>query len=189
VRNGYAGDLEVKTECPRCRQQNPAHANFCLNCGERLPLVCPQCGTDLPAHASFCLSCGAQVGAPPPSGPSETVAERLQRLVPREFAERLLDMQGQVSKERRIVTILFSDVKGSTPMAEWLDPEEFTEIMEGAFDLLIEPITRYEGALARLMGDGILAFFGAPIAHEDDGECACRAALDIIEEARGYALS
>jgi len=92
-----------------------------------------------------------------------------------------------VAGERRIVTMLFSDVKGSTPMAEQLDPEDVLEIMDGAFDVLIEPITRYEGALARLMGDGILAFFGAPIAHEDDAERACRAALEILEGARGYA--
>jgi len=83
--------------------------------------------------------------------------------------------------------MLFSDVKGSTAMGEELDPEDVLEIMDGAFDVLIEPITRYEGALARLMGDGILAFFGAPIAHEDDAERACRAALEILEGARGYA--
>jgi class 3 adenylate cyclase/tetratricopeptide (TPR) repeat protein len=83
--------------------------------------------------------------------------------------------------------MLFSDVKGSTPMAESLDPEDVLEIMDSAFDVLIEPITRYEGALARLMGDGILAFFGAPIAHEDDAERACRAALEILDGAREYA--
>jgi class 3 adenylate cyclase len=109
-------------------------------------------------------------------------------LAPREFAERLLATRGQVAGERRIVTMLFSDVKGSTPMAERLDPEEYAEIMDGAFDVLIGPITRYEGALARLMGDGILAFFGAPIAHEDDAERACRAGLEIIEGAREYAV-
>jgi len=90
--------------------------------------------------------------------------------------------------ERRIVTILFSDVKGSTTFSEHLDPEEVMEIMNGAFDVLIAPITHYEGALARLMGDGILAFFGAPIAHEDDAERACRAALDIIARAQEYAI-
>jgi len=108
-------------------------------------------------------------------------------LAPREFAERLLATQGQVSRERRVVTMLFSDAKGSTAMGEKLDPEDVLEIMDGAFDVLIEPITRYEGALARLMGDGILAFFGAPIAHEDDAERACRAALEILEGAREYA--
>ncbi|MGD2147258.1 MAG: adenylate/guanylate cyclase domain-containing protein, partial [Anaerolineae bacterium] len=86
-----------------------------------------------------------------------------------------------------MVTILFSDVKGSTAMAEELDPEDVMEIMDGAFDVLIEPVYRYEGTLARLMGDAILAFFGAPIAHEDDPERACRAALEIVEGAQSYA--
>ncbi len=107
--------------------------------------------------------------------------------MPKEYAERLLASRGQVGRERRTVTILFCDVKGSTAMAEELDPEDVMEIMDGAFDVLIEPVTRYEGTLARLMGDAILAFFGAPIAHEDDAERACRAALDIIAGAQDYA--
>jgi class 3 adenylate cyclase/tetratricopeptide (TPR) repeat protein len=115
------------------------------------------------------------------------VAASLRRLVPNEYAERLLATRGQVGRQRRTVTILFSDVKGSTSMAEDLDPEEWLEIMDGAFDLLIEPIYRYEGTLARLMGDAVLAFFGAPIAHEDDPERACRAALEIIRGAKRYA--
>jgi class 3 adenylate cyclase len=109
-------------------------------------------------------------------------------LVPAEYADRLLAASGQMAGERRMVTILFSDVKGSTAMAEELDPEDVMEIMDGAFDVLIEPVYPYEGTLARLMGDAILAFFGAPIAHEDDPERACRAALEIVEGARAYAL-
>jgi ABC-type oligopeptide transport system substrate-binding subunit/class 3 adenylate cyclase len=108
-------------------------------------------------------------------------------LVPQEYAERLLATRGQAGLERRVVTILFSDVKGSTALAEKLDPEDWLEIMDGAFDVLIEPVYRYEGTLARLMGDAVLAFFGAPIAHEDDPERACRAALDIIAGAEDYA--
>ena len=111
----------------------------------------------------------------------------LQRLVPKDLAERLLATRGPVTRERRTVTILFSDVKGSTAMAEDLDPEDVMEIMDGAFDVLIEPVYRYEGTLARLMGDAVLAFFGAPIAHEDDPERACRAALEIIAGAQEYA--
>jgi len=142
----------------------------------------------LPPRARFCLECGAQLaGGEAREEPGTAAARALRRLAPREFADRLLATRDQVSKERRVVTMLFSDVKGSTTMAEGLDPEEVTEIMEGAFDVLIEPITRYDGALARLMGDGILAFFGAPIAHEDDAERACRAALDIISGAEEYA--
>jgi predicted ATPase/class 3 adenylate cyclase len=88
--------------------------------------------------------------------------------------------------ERRIVTVLFCDVKGSTSIAEMLDPEEWAEIMNGAFRYLIEPVYRYEGTLARLMGDAILAFFGAPIAHEDDPYRGVRAGLEIIESIQPY---
>ena len=115
------------------------------------------------------------------------MAARLERLVPKEFAERLLEARGKMQGERRIVTILFSDVKGSTAMAEDLDPEDVMEIMDGAFDYLIEPIYRHEGTVARLMGDAILAFFGAPIAHENDPERACRAALEIVAGVNEYA--
>jgi len=177
-------------QCPECNTGNPEGAKFCLKCGVKLVLVCPQCKTELPPHAEFCIACGTQLVTPPPEAMREPglgrLTEALERLVPREFAERLLATRGQVGKERRMVTILFSDVKGSTAMAEDLDPEEVMEIMEGAFDVLIEPVYRYEGTVARLMGDAILAFFGAPIAHEDDPERACRAALEIIEGAQRY---
>ena len=91
-------------------------------------------------------------------------------------------MQG----ERRTVTMLFCDVQGSTAAAEKLDPEEWAEIINGAFEHLIEPVYRYEGTLARLMGDAILAFFGAPIAHEDDPQRAVMAGLEIIEGIAPY---
>jgi len=176
--------------CPGCNAANAEGATFCMKCGTRLGLVCPQCGTELPPDPElrFCPSCGTQVVAPPPAGTSDSIPERLGRLMPREFAQRLLSTRGQVRSERRIVTILYSDVKGSRSMAEELDPEEVMEILQGALDVLIEPIARYEGTLARLMGDAVLAFFGAPIAHEDDAERACRAALEIVEGAQEYAL-
>ena len=88
--------------------------------------------------------------------------------------------------ERRIVTMLFCDVKGSTAMAETLDPEDWAEIMNGAFERLIAPVYRYEGTLARLMGDAIFAFFGAPIAHEDDPQRAVWAGLDIVSGIAAY---
>jgi class 3 adenylate cyclase len=107
--------------------------------------------------------------------------------VPKEYADRLQATQGKTAGERRLVTILFSDVKDSTAIAEKLDPEDVMEIMNGAFGVLIEPIYRHEGTLARLMGDAILDFFGAPIAHEDDAERAVCAGLEIVASARQYA--
>jgi len=175
--------------CPNCHAPNAEGAMFCMRCGTRLALICPQCGTQLSSgpEARFCPSCGTQVSAPPPADTSDSIPERLERVMPREFAQRLISTRGEVARERRVVTILLSDVEGSRPITQELDPEEVMEVMEGALDVLIEPVTRYEGTLARLMGDAVLAFFGAPIAHEDDAERACRAALEIIEGAHAYA--
>ena len=89
-------------------------------------------------------------------------------------------------EERRVITMLFCDVKGSTAAAEHLDPERWQELINGAFEHMIEPIYRYEGIVARLMGDGLLAFFGAPIAHEDDPERAVLAGLEIVERVDAY---
>jgi ABC-type oligopeptide transport system substrate-binding subunit/class 3 adenylate cyclase len=177
-------------ECPQCKHENPEHAKFCLECGAGLVAVCLQCGTEVPPGAGSCISCGASLGAPVADAAAErarAAVKALQRLAPKGYAERLLATRGQVQPERRTVTILFSDVKGSTTMAEGLDPEDVLDIMRGTFDVLIAPVYRYEGTLARLMGDAILAFFGAPIAHEDDPERACRAALEIIAGAQQYA--
>jgi class 3 adenylate cyclase/tetratricopeptide (TPR) repeat protein len=90
--------------------------------------------------------------------------------------------------ERRVVTMLFCDVKGSTAVASHLDPEEWAEIINGAFEFMIQPIYQYEGTVARLMGDGLLAFFGAPIAHEDDPQRAILAGLDILQSIKGYGV-
>ena len=151
-----------------------------MSCGTALANVCPECGTDLPATARFCLSCGHQMGQ---TGPAETAADtsraNLERYIPPELLTKLEAARagGKTEGERRVVTMLFCDVSGSTAAAEKLDPEEWAEIMNGAFENLIAPVYRYEGTLARLMGDAILAFFGAPIGHEDDPQRAVRAGL------------
>ncbi len=171
-------------KCPVCGQESPEQARFCSDCGTKLAASCRQCGALVSPGARFCSGCGAEVDRTPPVAAIESA---LRRLVPKEYAERLLATRGQAPTERRTVTILFSDVKGSTALAENLDPEDVLDIMDGAFDLLIEPVYRYGGTLARLMGDAVLAFFGAPLAHEDDPERACRAALEILAGAQAYA--
>ncbi|MFH1278160.1 MAG: tetratricopeptide repeat protein [Candidatus Eisenbacteria bacterium] len=177
--------------CSACRTENPEGAVFCMGCGAPLgaapPSGCPSCGTSLPGSAKFCFSCGAPVEgnaktSPPPAG----IEDALRRLMPREYVDQLAATRGRVSGERRVITILFCDVHGSVALAEHLDPEEVMDIMNGALETLIEPVFRHEGTLARLMGDAVLAFFGAPIAHEDDPERACRAASDMIEGAKRY---
>src|SRR5919202_5461619 len=121
---------------------------------------CPNCETVNPEGAKFCLNCGNRLEAP-----------------------------ARVDGERKYVTVLFADVIDSTGLGERLDPEQLAEIMNGAFALLNASITKYGGTVARLLGDAIVAFFGAPVAHEDDAERAVRAGLEIQAAARGYAES
>jgi predicted ATPase/class 3 adenylate cyclase len=176
--------------CPWCRANNADVAGLYVEGGAALVLTCPQCGTELPPQANFCFRCGSPVTGPSAEAEQSTLGllqRAVERLAPQGYAARLLATRGQVGRERRIVTILFCDVQGSTSLAESLDPEEVVEVMDGAFDVLIPPIYHYEGTVARLMGDAVLAFFGAPIAHEDDPERACLAALEIVDSAKGYA--
>ena len=109
----------------------------------------------------------------------------LDRYIPRELLDKLSAARGAVA-ERRVVTMLFCDIQGSTALAEQHDPEEWTEIVNGAFEQMVRPIYKYEGTVARLMGDGLLAFFGAPIAHEDDPRRAILAGLTIVDGLRAW---
>lgn len=175
-----------------------------MGCGDALQNLCPQCGTELPVDAKFCFSCGAKIGDSTPepaqspsttdSATATTAAEadalsRLAQYVPPELLSKLESARagGSMAGERRVVTMLFCDVQGSTAAAGALDPEDWAEIINGAFEHLIAPVYKYEGTLARLMGDAILAFFGAPIAHEDDPQRAVLAGLEILESVKPYA--
>jgi class 3 adenylate cyclase/tetratricopeptide (TPR) repeat protein len=113
---------------------------------------------------------------------TEREADTLQQFIPRELQDKLRAARraGTMAGERRVVTMLFCDIKGSTALAEQLDPEEWSDIVNGAFERMVRPVYRYEGTVARLMGDGLLAFFGAPIAHEDDPRRAVLAGLEIV---------
>ncbi|MFN2232754.1 MAG: adenylate/guanylate cyclase domain-containing protein, partial [Anaerolineales bacterium] len=163
--------------CQYCQTQNPDEAKFCMNCGKSIKIICNQCSKENPPQAKFCINCGSEL-----IKSSNLQEDPIHRFIPKAYAEKLeIARKSQTMKgERRIVTILFCDVKGSTAMAEKLDPEEWAEIINQAFEYLISPIYKYEGTLARLMGDAVLAFFGAPIAHEDDAQRAVLAGLDII---------
>jgi class 3 adenylate cyclase/tetratricopeptide (TPR) repeat protein len=177
-------------QCPKCHSECPPEFDCCPRCATPLQVTCPQCGFRAPADFQFCPKCATALAAPTVAAERDTQAmlsHTIQRLIPKELAARLQATRGQVSTERRQVTILFCDVKGSTAMGESLDPEETLEIMNGAFEFLIPPIYHHEGTLAQIMGDAILAFFGAPIAHEDDPERAIRAGLEITTEAQSYA--
>jgi class 3 adenylate cyclase/tetratricopeptide (TPR) repeat protein len=119
---------------------------------------------------------------------SDSNGSQLQQYISAEMRRKLEAAResGDMVGERRIVTMMFCDVKGSTAAAEQLDPEEWSEIINGTFEHMIKAVYKYEGTVARLMGDGILAFFGAPLAHEDDPQRAVLAGLDIIAETAPY---
>jgi class 3 adenylate cyclase/predicted ATPase len=131
---------------------------------------------------------------PPVETPKEKVTQPpretspLEQYVPKALMKKLETARasGDMVGERRVVTMLFCDVKGSTQAAEQLDPEEWSEIINGAFAHMIKPVFKYEGTVARLMGDGLLAFFGAPLAHEDDPQRAVLAGLDILSGIAPY---
>lgn len=174
--------------CSNCQTPNPDGAKFCMNCGNAMALLCPHCGEQSPPKAKFCLNCGNSLIGETSQAEAESMQETLQKLMPRDMAAKLESIRasGGIEGERRILTILFCDVVGSTAAAENLDPEDWTEIMNGAFKYLINPIYKYEGTVGRLMGDAVLAFFGAPIAHEDDPQRAVLAGLEITSGIRPY---
>ena len=172
--------------CPNCQTANPESAKFCSNCGHSLTVICPNCSIENPLKANFCNSCGERLAVI--DAASLSTQEKLRQYIPKELLSKLETARSghAMSGERRVVTILFCDVKGSTAAAEKMDPEDWAEIMNGAFEHLIAPVYRYEGTLARLMGDAVLAFFGAPIAHEDDPERAVLAGLEIVDGIEPY---
>ncbi len=156
-------------KCPNCQTVNPNEAKFCMNCGISLALTIQGIKTGKSEHAAKTQS--------------------LDKFIPRELLTKFeaARTNDAMVGERRIITMLFCDVKGSTAAAEKVDPEVWTDIMNGIFEYMIRPIYKYEGTVPRLMGDAILAFFGAPIAHEDDPQRAVLAALEIQQGVKSYA--
>src|SRR5688500_3477817 len=152
---------------------------------------CPHCQAFNPDQAKFCMNCGGRLvpSGPVSNGEKRSAEFKLDRYLPQELLSKLEYARARNSMmgERRVITMLLCDVKGSTAAAEKVDPEIWTDIMNGVFEHMIRPIYRYEGLVPRLMGDAILAFFGAPITHEDDPQRAVLAGLEIQEGIRSYA--
>ncbi|MGH7770979.1 MAG: adenylate/guanylate cyclase domain-containing protein, partial [Candidatus Binatia bacterium] len=169
-------------KCPRCQHENPPQAKFCLECGARLALACSKCGTELPAEAKYCLQCGQPVngGVVPPKFTSPG------NYTPKHLAEKILSSKSALEGERKQVTVLFVDVSGFTSLSERLDPEDVHGLMNRAFELMLGEVHRYEGTVNQFLGDGIMALFGAPIAHEDHAQRAVHTALGIRKTLEVY---
>jgi class 3 adenylate cyclase len=174
--------------CPRCQKENPGDAVFCQECGTRLETGCASCGTANQLGAKFCKKCGQRLSGPqaehamsgPRFGPPESYT-------PKHLAEKILTSKSALEGERKQVTVLFADLKGSMELLGDRDPEEARKLLDPVLERMMEAIHRYEGTVNQVMGDGIMALFGAPVAHEDHAVRACYAALDIQAALRRYA--
>jgi class 3 adenylate cyclase len=165
-------------KCPRCQHQNEAGARFCEECAAPLARACAACGRPLSPTAKFCPECAH------PTTPSvaPTPAQRFgspEAYTPKHLAEKILTSRSALEGERKQVTVLFADLKGSMELLADRDPEEARKLLDPVLERMMEAVHRYEGTVNQVMGDGIMALFGAPLAHEDHAVRACYAALDL----------
>ncbi len=172
-------------QCPRCQQENPAGQKFCGECGAPLEARCSACGTANPPGQKFCGECGARMAEAP--SPPEPPAPSPESYIPKHLAARIRSAQRALEGERKQVTVLFADLRGSTELIQDLDPEEAKALIEPAVRAMMVAVHRYEGTVSKVLGDGIMALFGAPLAHEDHALRACYAALALQDTMRRYA--
>ena len=166
--------------CPSCKHENRADRKFCVHCGAGLELTCRSCGASAQPGERFCGECGTARRDREGSDPARP--SLLHPQAPRREDPALA--QSALEGERKQVTVLFADVKGSMELAEQLDPEEWHQILDRFFAILTDGVHRFEGTVNQYTGDGIMALFGAPIAHEDHAQRACYAALHLRDELR-----
>jgi predicted ATPase/class 3 adenylate cyclase len=169
-------------KCPRCQVANRDGVRFCEECGSRLALICAGCGAEMLPDKRFCGSCGAPVGTPSP----ERFASP-QGYTPKHLAEKILTSRDALEGERKQVTVLFADLKGSMELMADQDPEEARKVLDPVLERMMEAVHRYEGTVNQVMGDGVMALFGAPLAHEDHAVRASHAALRMQETVGWYA--
>lgn len=164
--------------CPQCGHANPTGVAVCAQCATPLVNFCPNCGFENPREFKFCGNCGTNLLTAKFARPSDSEQLRKVRgFIPADLVDKILNASKQIGGERRTVTVLFSDVVGFTAMSEKLDPETVFNIIDESVSLFREEIYAHEGTLDKFMGDGVMAMFGAPIAHEDDAARAVRCAL------------
>ncbi len=173
--------------CTSCGHESPAGARFCMHCAAPLPLACGVCGAEVPKGARFCPQCAQPVGAPATPPPPAAAARSVASYTPKHLVDKILQSKSALEGERKQVTVLFADVKGSMELAEQLDPEEWHTILDRFFAILTDGVHRFEGTVNQYTGDGIMALFGAPIAHEDHAQRACYAALHARDELKRHA--
>src|SRR5215470_4643653 len=165
--------------CARCATDNPPDAKFCRGCGVRLEAICPACShANLPG-SRFCNECGQALATEAPAAKPPVPAPAQAAYTPKHLADKILKARSALEGERRQVTVLFADLAGFSAMAEARDPEEVHGIVDRCLRLIAAEVHRFEGTINQYTGDGVMALFGAPIAHEDAPRRAAHAALAI----------
>ncbi|HEY7204098.1 MAG TPA: adenylate/guanylate cyclase domain-containing protein [Methylomirabilota bacterium] len=168
--------------CSRCQHDNPPGGKFCGECAAPLAASCPSCGAANPPGHKFCGQCATPLLASAPAAPAAPDS-----YTPQHLAARILGSKAALEGERKQVTVLFADMKGSTELLADRDPEEARKILDPVLERMMEAVHRYEGTVNQVMGDGIMALFGAPLAHEDHAVRACYAALRMHDTVGRYA--
>ena len=164
--------------CVRCERDSPSGAKFCAECGAPLAAACARCATRLPAGAKFCPECALPVGATTPA--ADTRFASPVEYTPQHIAEKILSSRGALEGERKHVTVLLADLKGSMELLADRDAEDARHLLDAVLERMIEAVHHYEGTVNQVMGDGIMALFGAPLAHEAmrcaraTRRCGCR---------------
>jgi class 3 adenylate cyclase len=172
--------------CPRCRHENEAGAKFCEECAAPLARACAKCGRPLSATAKFCPECAHPTGPSAAPAPAQRFGSP-DSYTPKHLAERILTSKAALEGERKQVTVLFADLKGSMELLADRDPEDARKLLDPVLERMMNAVHRYEGTVNQVMGDGIMALFGAPLAHEDHAVRACYAALRMQETVKQYA--
>jgi class 3 adenylate cyclase/tetratricopeptide (TPR) repeat protein len=170
--------------CPRCHAENRPDRRFCGGCGFPFASRCPACGFANEAAERFCGGCGAALAAAPAGEPRFGPPEAY---TPKHLAARILDSKAALEGERKLVTVLFADLQSSMELLADRDPEEARRVLDPVLQLMMAAVHRYEGTVNQVMGDGIMALFGAPLAHEDHATRGCYAALQMQEAIKRYA--
>lgn len=169
--------------CPHCQHDNVDDARFCGGCGRPLPLPCPRCGRPGSPGSNYCQGCGSPLTA----GRTEPPAPEPRTYTPAHLARKILRDRSSLEGERRNVTVLFADASGFTALSDQVEPERVYDLMQGGLERMMAAVHTYEGTVTHFTGDGIMALFGAPIAHEDSARRGVLAALAMQSSLREYA--
>ena len=171
-------------KCPKCQHLNDSAAKFCIVCASPLARTCVSCGNPLSLTAKFCPECAHPTGLATATQPSHGAPESY---TPKHLAEKILNSRAAIEGERKQVTVLFADLKGSMELLADRDPEEARKLLDLVLKSMMEAVHYFEGTVNQAAGDGIMALFGAPVAHEDHAVRACYAALRMQEHIKRHA--